>query len=107
MSTKRKYLPGERIESLDELVKQDLVYIFGKHSRGIRCIGVVESMTLKTVMAFLKRGIYKAVPYTDSIRQIESKIAKRYESIPHITIPEFDECIQHVSYDSDQLGRNK
>ena len=61
MSYKRKYKVGERIESLDELVQQDFVYLLGKFPRGIRHISVVQSMTLRTVMGFLKRGIYKAV----------------------------------------------
>ena len=61
MSYKRKYKVGERIESLDELVQQDFVYLFGDSARSIRHISVVQSMTLRTVMDFLKRGIYKAV----------------------------------------------
>lgn len=61
MSYKRKYKVGERIESLDELVQQQYVYLFGDSPRSIRHISVVQSMTLRTVMGFLKRGIYKAV----------------------------------------------
>ena len=65
MSTRRKYMPGDRINSLDELLKQKYVYIFGTGSRGIRCIGVIESMTIRTVMGFMERGIFKAVPYEE------------------------------------------
>ena len=68
MSTRRKYMPGDRIESLDELTQQNYVYIFGKHSRGIRNISVVECMTLRTVMGFMQRGIYKAIPFEEEVK---------------------------------------
>ena len=62
MSYRRKYKVGDRINSLDELVKETNVYAFGTCARGIRHISVIESMTLRTVKCFLGRGIYKAIP---------------------------------------------
>lgn len=66
MSYKKKYKVGDRINSLDELVEETYVYAFGTTPRGIRHISVVESMTLRTVTMFLKRGIYKAVPVKEA-----------------------------------------
>ena len=62
MSYKRKYKVGDRINSLDELIQQHYVYAFGTEARGIRHVSVLQSMTLRTVMGFLEKGIYKAVP---------------------------------------------
>lgn len=66
MSYKRKYKVGDRINSLDELVKETYVYAFGTTPKGIRHISVIESMSLRTVIMFIDRGIYKAVPAEDS-----------------------------------------
>lgn len=62
MSYRKKYKVGDRINSLDELVKETYVYAFGTCARGVRHISVIESMTLRTVRGFLDKGIYKAVP---------------------------------------------
>ena len=67
MSYKRKYKVGDRINSLDELVNETYVYAFGTRPRGIRHISVIQSMALRTVMGFLKRGIYKAVPVEEGV----------------------------------------
>lgn len=56
--SKRKYKQGEPIFSLDDLLLQQFVYIFG----GIKHIEVVKHLQLSTILSAIKRGgIHKAI----------------------------------------------
>ena len=59
MSYKRKYKKGARINSLDELYHQELVYFRGWEDRP-RHIGFIKSMTFRTVANLLELGLYRA-----------------------------------------------
>ena len=62
LEEKRKYMPGDPIESIDELCKQKLVYIFG----GIKSIGFVISLQLKTVTDCINsKGVFYAIKKDD------------------------------------------
>ena len=51
------------------------------------------------------------VEYTHRIAQAMEKIAKYYETVPHVTLPTApiveDKYLQHVGYDDAQCGREK
>lgn len=56
--SKPKFKKKSRIESIDELLKCEYVYIFGERPKHI---AFVISLQLRTVVLAIKRGIYKAV----------------------------------------------
>ena len=53
----------------------------------------------------------KMLSYLQRVAQASEKIAKYYETVPHVTIPVEpivdDKYIQHVGYDAEQCGREK
>lgn len=52
MAYKRKYRKGEKITSLDELVKQEFVYFFDR----INHIGWVKSWQINLALRYIERG---------------------------------------------------
>ena len=60
--SQRKFEPGERIFSLDELVNQRFVFIGNSEKSHPKHSGFVQSMQLRTVNDYIQRGmIYKAI----------------------------------------------
>ena len=63
MAYKRKYRKGEQITSLDELMKQEFVYVFDK----ITHIGWFGSWQVRLAQNFINRGlVYYAVKNEES-----------------------------------------
>ena len=52
MAYKRKYRKGERIKSLDELMKQECVYVWDK----VTALGWFGSWQLRLAKAYIDRG---------------------------------------------------
>ena len=52
MAYKRKYRKGDKITSLDELVKQEFVYVFDR----INHIAWVKSWQVSLALEYIKRG---------------------------------------------------
>lgn len=55
LESKRKYTDGHPIVSLDELLEQEFVMMHGKPKH----ISFIQSMTLRTVLLFLRNGSLK------------------------------------------------
>lgn len=83
MSYKRKYKKGARINSLDELSHQQLVY-FNNWGDRPKNIAFIKSMQFRTVENLLGLGLYRAEKIEDD--EVE---------------------LQHVGYTDEQLGREK
>ena len=66
MAYKRKYRKGEKITSLDELVKQEFVYFADK----INHIGWVKSWQVSLALRYIERGwLY----YAEKIEEDENE----------------------------------
>lgn len=61
MAYKRKYKPGKVITSLDELSKQEFIYI---HHKIYHC-GFVFSMQFRLVKAYMDRGLIRKAERVD------------------------------------------
>lgn len=60
--SKRKWMRGERIESIPEVMEQNLVYL--GYIPTPRCIQYVKSLQYRSIEHYLEHpGIFKAVPY--------------------------------------------
>lgn len=58
LKSKQKYKIGEKITTLEELMKQDFVYFCG----GIKHIEVIKSMQYRGIIRFIQDGcFYKAI----------------------------------------------
>lgn len=55
LQSHRKYVPGDEISDLSELLEQEWVMWSGS----TRHIEVIKSMQLRTVLSFLERGAFK------------------------------------------------
>lgn len=61
--SKRKWMRGERLESIPDVMAESIVYVAG-FSSSPRSIEVVKSFQYRTIEKFLNEsGIFKAVPY--------------------------------------------
>lgn len=70
MAYKRKYRKGKRIYSLDELAKQEWIYVFDKITHN----GWFMSWQFRMAQSFLQRGnLYYALPNEDMRKEDKGK----------------------------------